>query len=51
MKKIKEKPEEIKHVIKAGIKAAHYIRQTRKDSVQLMMELDEGRWGNDDSNL
>ena len=27
VKKIKEKPEEIKRVIKAGIKATHYIRQ------------------------
>jgi ABC-type nitrate/sulfonate/bicarbonate transport system substrate-binding protein len=38
VKKIKEKPEEIKRVIKAGIKAARYIRQNRDGSIQLMME-------------
>ena len=38
VKKIKEKPEEIKHVIKAGIKATHYIRQNREGTIQLMME-------------
>jgi ABC-type nitrate/sulfonate/bicarbonate transport system substrate-binding protein len=38
VKKIKEKPEEIKRVIKAGIKATHYIRQNRAGTLQLMME-------------
>jgi ABC-type nitrate/sulfonate/bicarbonate transport system substrate-binding protein len=38
VRKIKEKPDEIKRVIKAGIKAARYIRQNREGSIQLMME-------------
>ena len=38
LKKIKEKPEEIKHVIKGGIKANQYIRQNREGTIQLMME-------------
>jgi len=38
VKKIKEKPEEIKRVIKAGIKATYYIRQNRAGTIQLMME-------------
>jgi ABC-type nitrate/sulfonate/bicarbonate transport system substrate-binding protein len=37
-KKIKEKPDEIKRVIKAGIRAARYIRQNREGTIQLMME-------------
>jgi NitT/TauT family transport system substrate-binding protein len=37
-KKIKEKPDEIKRVIKAGIKASRYIRQNRGGTVQVMME-------------
>jgi NitT/TauT family transport system substrate-binding protein len=36
-KKIKEKPDEIKHVIKAGIKANRYIRQNREGTIQFMM--------------
>jgi ABC-type nitrate/sulfonate/bicarbonate transport system substrate-binding protein len=38
VKKIKEKPDEIKRVIKAGIKANRYIRQNREGTIQLMME-------------
>ena len=38
VKKIKEKPEEIKRVIKAGIKATRYIRQNREGTIQLMIE-------------
>ena len=34
-KKIKEKPEEIKRVIKAGIKANRYIRQNRESTIPL----------------
>ena len=37
-KKIKEKPDEIKRVIKAGIKANRYIRQNRDGTIQVMME-------------
>ena len=36
-KKIKEKPDEIKRVIKAGIKANRYIRQNREGTIQFMM--------------
>ena len=38
VKKIKEKPDEIKRVIKAGIKANRYIRQNRERTIQLMIE-------------
>lgn len=38
VKKIKEKPEEIKRVIKAGIKATRYIPKNRERTIQLMME-------------
>jgi len=37
-KKIKEKPDEIKRVIKAGIKTNRYIRQNREGTIQFMME-------------
>ena len=37
-KKIKERPDEIKRVIKAGIKANRYIRQNRDGTIQAMME-------------
>jgi ABC-type nitrate/sulfonate/bicarbonate transport system substrate-binding protein len=37
-KKIKEKPDEIKRVIKAGIKANRYIRQNRDGTIQAFME-------------
>lgn len=37
-KKIKEKPDEIKRVIKAGIKANRYIHQNRDGTIQAMME-------------
>lgn len=35
---IKEKPEQIKRVIKAGIKASRYIRQNREGTLPVMME-------------
>ena len=38
VKKIKEKPEEVKRVIKAGIRANRYIRQNRESTIQLMIE-------------
>ena len=38
VKKIKEKPDEIKRVIKAGIKASRYIRQNRDGTLPVMME-------------
>ena len=38
VKKIKEKPDEIKRVIKAGIKANRYIRQNREGAIRFMME-------------
>jgi ABC-type nitrate/sulfonate/bicarbonate transport system substrate-binding protein len=38
VKKIKEKPDEVKRVIKAGIKANHYIRQNRDGTIQAFME-------------
>jgi ABC-type nitrate/sulfonate/bicarbonate transport system substrate-binding protein len=38
VKKIKEKPDEIKRVIKAGIKGSRYIRQNREGTIQFMME-------------
>jgi ABC-type nitrate/sulfonate/bicarbonate transport system substrate-binding protein len=37
-KKIKERPDQINRVIKAGIKANRYIRQNRGGTVQVMME-------------
>ena len=38
VKKIKERPYEIKRVIKAGIKASRYIRQNREGTLPVMME-------------
>jgi len=38
VKKIKERPDEIKRVIKAGIKANRYIRENREATIQLMIE-------------
>ncbi len=38
VKKIKEKPDEIKRVIKAGIKANRYIRQNRESTIESMTE-------------
>jgi len=38
VKKIKEKPEEIKRVIKAGIKGTRYVTQNREGTIQFMME-------------
>lgn len=36
MRKIKEKPDEVKRVIKAGIKANRYIQQNREGTIQVM---------------
>lgn len=36
VKKIKEKPDEVKRVIKAGIKANRYIHQNRESTIQVM---------------
>lgn len=38
VKKIKERPDEIKRMIKAGIKATRYIRQNREGTIQVMMD-------------
>jgi NitT/TauT family transport system substrate-binding protein len=38
VKKIKERPDEIKRVIKAGIKANGYIHQNREGTILVMME-------------
>jgi NitT/TauT family transport system substrate-binding protein len=38
IKKIKERPDEIKRVIRVGIKASRYIRAEREGTVQFMME-------------
>jgi NitT/TauT family transport system substrate-binding protein len=38
VKKIKERPDEIRRVIKAGIKANRYIRADREGAVQVMMD-------------
>ena len=38
VKKIKEKPDEIKRMIKAGIKANRYIQQNREATIQTMAE-------------
>lgn len=38
MKKIKERPDEVKRVIKAGIKANRYIQQNRDGTIQVMMQ-------------
>jgi ABC-type nitrate/sulfonate/bicarbonate transport system substrate-binding protein len=37
VKSIKERPDEIKRVIKAGIKANRYIHQNREGTMQMMM--------------
>ncbi len=37
-RKIKEKPDEVKRVITAGIKATRYIRQNREGTIQFMTE-------------
>ena len=37
IKRIKERPDEIKRVIKAGIKANRYIRTEREGTIQFMM--------------
>ncbi len=36
-RKIKEKPDEVKRVIKAGIKANRYIQQNREGTIQVMV--------------
>jgi ABC-type nitrate/sulfonate/bicarbonate transport system substrate-binding protein len=38
LKRIKEKPDEVKRVLKAGIKATRYIRQNRESTIQFMTE-------------
>jgi ABC-type nitrate/sulfonate/bicarbonate transport system substrate-binding protein len=38
VKKIKEKPDEMKRVIKAGIKANSYIRQNREGTIRVMVD-------------
>jgi ABC-type nitrate/sulfonate/bicarbonate transport system substrate-binding protein len=38
IKKIREKPDEIKKVIKAGIKASSYIRANREGTIQFLMK-------------
>jgi NitT/TauT family transport system substrate-binding protein len=38
-KKIKEKPEEIKRVIKAGIKASRYVKANADGTIQVFMDL------------
>jgi ABC-type nitrate/sulfonate/bicarbonate transport system substrate-binding protein len=38
LKKIKEKPDEIKRVIRAGIKANRYIHADREGTIQFLME-------------
>jgi ABC-type nitrate/sulfonate/bicarbonate transport system substrate-binding protein len=42
-KKLREKPEEVKRIIKAGIRANRYVRQNRDGAIQVMME-----WGKTD---
>jgi NitT/TauT family transport system substrate-binding protein len=37
-KKIREKPDEIKRVIKAGLKASRYIQQNREGTIQFLTE-------------
>jgi len=37
-KKIRERPDEVKRIIKAGIKANRYIRQNRDGTIQTMVE-------------
>jgi ABC-type nitrate/sulfonate/bicarbonate transport system substrate-binding protein len=38
IKRIKERPDEVKRVIKAGIKSNRYIRTEREGTIQFMME-------------
>ena len=38
VKKIRERPDESKRVIKAGIKASRYIHQNHEGTIQVMME-------------
>jgi ABC-type nitrate/sulfonate/bicarbonate transport system substrate-binding protein len=38
VKKIKEKPDEVKRVIKAGMKANRYIRKNREGTAQVLSE-------------
>jgi NitT/TauT family transport system substrate-binding protein len=42
-KKIREKPDEVKKMIKAGIRANRYVRQNRDGAIQVLME-----WGKTD---
>jgi len=43
VKSIKERPDEIKRVIKAGIKANRYIHQNREGTMQMMNVMAENR--------
>jgi len=38
IKKIRERPDEVKRVIRAGIKGNRYVRQNRDGTIQVMME-------------
>jgi NitT/TauT family transport system substrate-binding protein len=42
-KKLREKPDEVKRMIKAGIRANRYVRENRDGAIQVMME-----WGKTD---
>jgi NitT/TauT family transport system substrate-binding protein len=42
-KKLRDKPDEVKRMIKAGIRANRYVRQNRDGAIQVMME-----WGKTD---
>jgi NitT/TauT family transport system substrate-binding protein len=42
-KKLREKPDEVKRMIKAGIRANRFVRQNRDGAIQVMME-----WGKTD---
>ena len=50
-KKIKERPDEIKRVIKAAIKGTRYILQNREGYIQFMMEWQKIDRGDSHGNL
>ncbi len=50
-KKIKERPDEIKRVIKAAIKATRYILQNREGYIQFINGVAEDRPGDSHGNL
>lgn len=41
MRKLGEKPDEVKKMIRAGIRANHYIRQNREGTIQVLMDCGE----------